>query len=58
MRGIRNKLIPMIRMKHNAGPMKDRRLPRAGARNLQREYIEESNFDVEDMDDRSIDCWD
>ena len=52
MRGIRNKLIHIIRMKHNAGPMKDRRLPRAGSRNLQREYLEE------DMDDCSNDCWD
>lgn len=57
MRGIRNKLIPMIRMKHNAGPMKDRRLPRSGARNLQREWVDETVIDNDD-NERFNDCWD
>ena len=57
MRGIRNKLIPMIRMKHNAGPMKDRRLPRSGVRNLQREWVDETVIDNDD-NERVNDCWD
>lgn len=59
MQGIRNKLIYMVRTKHNAGPMKDKRMPRGGQYNAQRDYIVEYEDEQDDgHNEDSNECWD